>query len=178
LRQAASRPLRRTLGAAMKSQLLAHRFSGPSRLVSGSWSACSSSVAADGSLSSSGAIAGAVSQPSVLHLLAERFAGVRPRRLRSGSERVEAAVHSRVVRQSCHSAAQGPRRRPPRHRPGMRISLQMQVKALFSGIAQCSSSRLASILPSCSRWCTCVAPNPFVKGTSCGRPQAAPYVER
>ncbi len=163
----------------MRSQPFTHRASGPLCLVSGSWSACSSPVAADGSLACSSIIGSAIGQPRGLHPLAARPAGVRTRRLRSRSERVETAVLSRLVRQSCRSNAKGQHAVRPRHRLSVRIQGQMQqVKALFTGIAGSPGSRLGSFLPSCSRWCTCVAPNPFVKGTSCGKPQAAPYVER
>jgi hypothetical protein len=179
LRQAASRPLRRTLGAAMKSQLRVRRVSGPSRLVAGSWSACSSSVAADGFLAGSNIIAGAVSQPRRPHPRAARPAGVCTRRLRSRSERVETAVLARLGRQSCRSNANRRCAVRSRHRLSVRIQGQMQqVKALFTGSAESSGPRLGGLLKSWRRWCTCVAPNPFVKGTSCGKPQAAPYVER
>ena len=57
------------------------------------------------------------------------------------------------------------------------ITVQMQqVAASFTDIAGHWASRLASFLPSYGGRCTCVAPNPLVKGTS--RKRAAPYVER
>jgi hypothetical protein len=163
----------------MRCQLRANPVSGPSRLVSGSWSACSSSVVAGGFLAGSSVIAGAVSQPGGPNPRAARPAGVRTRRLRSRLERVETPVLARLVRQSSHSNTND--RRPVRSRHSLSVRIQgrmQQVKALFTGSAESSGSRLGGLLPSCSRWCTCVAPNPFVKGTSCGKPQAAPYVER
>ena len=59
------------------------------------------------------------------------------------------------------------------------VTVQMQkVVASFTGNAMPRASRLARSLPSCAGWCTCVAPNPLVKGTSCAYAQAAPYRER
>jgi hypothetical protein len=163
----------------MRSQLLAHRVSGLSCLVSGGWSACSSSVAAVGFLAGSSIIAGAVSRPRGPHPRAARPAGVRTRRLRARLERVETAVLARLLRQSSRSDANGRCPVRSRHRLSVRIQGQMQqAKALFTGSAKSSGSRLGGLLKSCGRWCTCVSPNPFVKGTSCGKPQAAPYVER
>jgi hypothetical protein len=104
---------------------------------------------------------------------------MRLRRIRSRLERVETAVLARLVRQSSRSNANGRCPVRSRHRLSVRIQGQMQqVKALFTGSTESSGSRLGGLLKSCSRSCTCVAPNPFVKGTSCGKPQAAPYVER
>jgi hypothetical protein len=63
--------------------------------------------------------------------------------------------------------------------PSTSVTVQMQqVVASFTGSAMPRASRLAKSLPSCAGWCTCVAPNPLVKGTSCAYAQAAPYRER
>jgi hypothetical protein len=176
-RPASGPPITSNVRCAMRSQLFARCVSQPSRPVYGSWSACSSSVAAGKFLASSSIIAGAVSQPRGPRPRAARPAGVCTRRLRSRSERVDTEVLARLVRQSCRSNANGRCAVRSSHRLGVRIQGQMQlVKALFTGSAESSGSRLGGLLPSCSRWCTCVAPNPSVKGTS--RKRAAPYVER
>jgi hypothetical protein len=49
-----------------------------------------------------------------------------------------------------------------------------QAVASFSGSVMPRALRLARSLSSCAGWCTCVAPNPLVKGTSCAYAQAPP----
>ena len=79
-----------------------------------------------------------------------------------------------------HPATSGPRQASLHFSsPSTSVTVQMQqVVASFTGSAMPRASRLARSLPSCAGWCTCVAPNPLVKGTSCACAQAAPYRER
>ena len=57
------------------------------------------------------------------------------------------------------------------------ITVQMQhVSAPVIHLPQLRSTRSSRSSPHCHGGCRCVAPNPFVKGTS--RKRAAPYVER
>ena len=79
-----------------------------------------------------------------------------------------------------HPASSGPRQASLHFSfPSTSVTVQMQlVVASFTGKAMPGASRLARSLPSCAGWCTCVAPNPLVKGTSCAYAQAAPYRER
>ena len=67
----------------------------------------------------------------------------------------------------------------PLHRFERRITVEMKPVAALLIHSSCSGSqRSLSLLQRHHGRCSFVAPNPSVKGTSCGRPQAAPYLER
>ena len=67
----------------------------------------------------------------------------------------------------------------PLHRFERRITVEMKSVAALLIHSSCPrfKRRLSPFQRHHGR-CSFVAPNPSVKGTSCGKPQAAPYVER